>query len=175
MKILIIFETGEGQTRKIAEFAAGQIRSAGHQVQLFNAQEKMKPLSFDGIDKVMLAAPVHERRHPKAFELLVATSLPDLNDRPTLLFSVSLKAAFPEGLEEAQDYLTEMKMRTGLEPDREVLVAGAVRTDSYGYYESQIVKNIALEGQNVELVDGVREFTDWDKLGNEISVFLQAD
>lgn len=122
-----------------------------------------------------MAAPVHERRHPKAFEAFVSASLYELTARPTLLISVSLKAAFPEGLEEAQDYLTEMEMRTGFEPNMEALVAGAVRTSSYGYYESQIVQSVALAGRKVELTDGVREFTDWDALGRQISEILQAE
>jgi len=174
VKVLIIFETVEGQTRKIAEFVERQIRSAGHEVQLFNTEGRLGSLSFDGIDKVVLAAPVHERRHPRAFEVFVSASLPELMARQTLLISVSLKAAFPEGTEEARDYLTEMEMRTGFEPTKEVLAAGAVRTSSYGYYESQIVQNVALDGRDVELIDGVREFTDWNALAVETDSFLKA-
>lgn len=173
MEVLIIFETIEGQTRRIVDFVEQQIRSAGHGVQLFNTEDRLGSLSFEGIDKVVLAAPVHERRHPPGFEVLVSTSVDELKSRQTLLISVSLKAAFPEGIDEAQDYLTEMKMRTGFEPSREVLAAGAVRTSSYDYFESQIVQNVALDGREVELVDGVREFTDWDALNAEVDAFLQ--
>lgn len=173
MEVLIIFETIEGQTRRIVEFAEQQIRSAGHKVQLFNTADRLGSLSFKGIDKVVLAAPVHERRHPPGFEVFVSTSLDELKARETLLISVSLKAAFPESLDEAQDYLTEMKMRTGFEPSREVLVAGAVRASSYDYFESQIVQNVALDGRKVELVDGVREFTNWDALSADVDAFLK--
>ena len=168
MKFLVIFETVEGQTRKIAESVEQQIRAAGHGVRLFNVADRSASLSFEGIDKVVLTAPVHERRHPKDFEILVSASLEELKARQTLLISVSLKVAFPEGLEEAQDYLTEMKMRTGINPDKEALVAGAVRTNSYGYFEGLVVQNVVLAGRNVDLVDGVREFTDWDHLRVEI-------
>ncbi|MEP2028234.1 MAG: flavodoxin domain-containing protein [Paracoccaceae bacterium] len=174
MEFLVIFESVEGQTRKIAESVEQQIRAAGHGVRLFNAADRLASLSFEGIDKVVLAAPVHERRHPKDFEVLVSANLEELKAHQTLLISVSLKAAFPEGLEEAQDYLTEMKMRTGFSPDKEALAAGAVRTDSYSYFESQIVQNVALAGRNVDLVDGVREFTDWDQLRTEIETFLHV-
>lgn len=173
MKVLIAFETVEGQTRKVAEFVEKKIRAAGHDVQVFDTADRLGILSFDGIDRVVLAAPVHERRHPKGFEVFVSASHSELKARSTLLISVSLKAAFPEGLEEAQDYLTEMKMRTSFKPNMEILVAGAVRTGSYGYYESQVVQNVALAGHKVELIDGEREFTDWDTLGVEIAEFLQ--
>jgi menaquinone-dependent protoporphyrinogen oxidase len=172
MEILVIFETIEGQTRKIVEFVEDRIRRAGHGVRRFDTADRLGTLSFDGIDKVVLAAPVHERRHPKAFEVFVSASHEELKQRPTLMISVSLKAAFPESLEEAEDYLTEMKMRTGFKPDKEVLAAGAVRTSSYGYFESQIVQNVVLAGQRVDLVDGVREFTDWEALGAELDAFL---
>ncbi|MFT6074651.1 MAG: menaquinone-dependent protoporphyrinogen oxidase [Yoonia sp.] len=172
MEILIVYETVEGQTRKIVEFVEERISSAGLEVRLFNTQDKLGSVSFDGIDKVILAAPVHERRHPKGFEVFVSTSRDALKACQTLLISVSLKAAFPEGQEDAQDYLVEMKMRTGFEPDREVLTAGAVRTSSYGYFESQVVQNVVLGDRQVDLIDGVREFTDWDALGVSIDRFL---
>lgn len=172
MNVLIIFESIEGQTRKIVAFMEQQIRSAGHDVQLFNTNYRLGSVSFEGINKVILAAPVHERRHPKTFEIYVSTSLGELKACQTLLISVSLKAAFPEGLEEAREYLTEMEMRTGFFPDKEILAAGAVRTNSYDYYERQIVQSVALEGQDVELIDGVREFTDWNSIRDEIAAFI---
>ena len=83
-----------------------------------------------------------------------------MKSRQTLLISVSLKAAFPEGMAAAQEYLKEMEMRTKFEPDFRALTGGAVCTSSYGYFENQVVQHVALDGRNVDLVDGVREFTD---------------
>lgn len=172
MRFLIVFETVEGQTQKIAEFVKQQISAIGHEVQVFNTEDRLAPLTFKGIDKIILAAPVHERRHPKAFEVFVSASLDELKACQTMLISVSLKATFSEGKEEAQQYLTEMEMRTGFKPDSEVLAAGAVRTESYGYFETQIVKNVVLAGRDVDLVDGVREFTDWEELRTEVETFI---
>ena len=172
MKILIIFETVEGHTRKIVEFVENRLRSAGHDIQVFNAEDQTAALTFDTVDKIILAAPVHERRHPRNFELLVSASRDELSAKPTLLISVSLKASFPEGLEEAQDYLTEMEMRTDFRPTKEYLAAGAVRTESYGYFEQQVIRNVVLNGREIGLVDGVRDFTDWTALGNTIDAFV---
>lgn len=173
MDIAVIYESFEGQTKKIATFVADRLRKGGHSVHLFNTADRSASLSLDGIDRVVLAAPVHERRHPKDFEVTVAAQADTLNTLPTMMLSVSLKASFEEGREEAQEYLTEMKMRSGVSFDREVLVAGAVRTESYGYFESQIVHHVVLEGRPVDLVDGVREYTDWDAVGDQIDAFLQ--
>ncbi|MCF3975109.1 flavodoxin domain-containing protein [Paracoccus salsus] len=173
MEIVVLFATCEGQTRRIADFIAEQVRRIGHDVTLVDASEAAE-LSLAKAERVILAAPVHERRHPPAFEAMLAASRDRLNKCPTLMVSVSLKAAFPEGLEEAQDYLIEMEMRTGFAPTQEVLAAGAVRTRSYDYFQNQIVRHAVLQGQDIELTDGVREFTDWDALAGKVVSFLES-
>ena len=171
MKVLIVFETVEGQTQKIAEFVAHQLSVAGHEVHLLNTQLRTSPVELSEFDRVVLAAPVHERRHPKSFETFVSANHKELAKSKTLLLSVGLKAAFPEGQEEAQDYLAEMKMRTRFTPSKEVIVPGAVRAESYDYFEKQVLNNVVLGGRKVDLIDGVREFTDWDKLRTEVDAF----
>lgn len=172
MEIVVLFETGEGQTRKIAGFLADQLRASGHEPTLIEATRPDAGRALAQVERVILAAPVHERRHPKRFETLVRDSREILAGRATLMMSVSLKAAFPDGLDEAHDYLTEMKMRTGFTPTRELLVAGAVRPGSYDYFQSQIVRHVLLAGQDVDLNDGVQEFTDWDALAAAARSFL---
>lgn len=174
MSVLIIYETVEGQTGRIARFAEAEVRKAGLDAALLNTAEQAQPVSFAGVEKVILAAPVHERRHPKAFEDFIAANLPELAARNTLMLSVSLKVALPDGVEEAEDFLIEMKMRTKFTPDAEALVAGAVRSKSYDYYAAMIIKHVVLRGRDYELQDGEREFTDWAALGKKISEFLAA-
>ncbi len=174
MQLLIIFETVEGQTGRIVRAVADQARQLGHDVTLHDLSDKSAALPIDSADRIILAAPVHERRHPPNFEAMLSARGKEIAARPGLLLSVSLKAAFPEGREEAQDYLTEMKMRTGFKPAQEALVAGAVRMNSYDYFQSQIVRHVALAGHDVELQDGVKEFTDWDALRETVSGFLDA-
>lgn len=175
MAVLIIFDTVEGQTRKVARFAESEVRKAGLDPVMVNTADQTDPVAFEGVDKVILAAPVHERRHPKTFEDFVIAHLDRLKARKTLMLSVSLKAAFPETLEEAQDFLIEMEMRTGLTPDAEALVAGAVHTASYDYFSAMIVQYVVLRGQEFNLKEGEREFTDWDALARTISDFLASD
>lgn len=174
MNILIIFETAEGQTRKIARVVAAQADGLGHDAILHDLSEKSAVLQLEGTDRVILVAPVHERRHPRGFEALLSSRGKEISARPSLLLSVSLKAAFPEGLDEARDYLVEMEMRTGFQPMQDALVAGAVRMTSYDYFQSQIVRHVALAGHDVELQDGVKEFTDWAALSRTVAAFLNA-
>ena len=174
MDVIVLYETGEGQTRKIATVITEQIRGLGHSATLVNTADKSASLPLENADKVILAAPVHERRHPATFEATLSAARQQLEARPTLMLSVSLKAAFPEGREEAQDYLTEMAMRTGFKPTQEALVAGAVRPGSYDYFQSQVVRHVALAGHDIELTEGIREYTDWAALERTVTLFLEA-
>lgn len=175
MTVLVLFASIEGQTRKIARFVEAEVRKAGHEATLVDVSDKMAKVTFEGFDTVILAAPVHERRHPPAFELLLTASRPELGDRRTLMISVSLGAAFPELHAEAQEYLDEMKMRTSLKPNAEALVAGAVRPGSYGYYETQVLRHAILHNHAIDPSIQEQEFTDWDALAAVVKQFVSAD
>ncbi len=175
MTVLVAFATIEGQTGKIARFVESEIRRSGREVVLADVSDETAPVPFDGVSEVILAAPVHERRHPKSFEVFVAGRHDKLESRRTLLISVSLSAAFEDGLEEANEYVVEMKMRTGFTPDAVALVAGAVRPGSYDYFESQIVRHVVLRDRDYEPGNTDHEFTDWDALSSCIAEFLKAD
>lgn len=173
MTVLIAYGTIEGQTGKIAKFVAEQVAHAGETPVLFDTSDKTGKLSFEEVDKVILAASVHERRHPVPFEVFVSSNREVLKTLPTQLLSVSLKAAFAEGREEAADYADELKLRTGLSPDSELLVAGAIRTDSYDFYASQILRHVVLDGQEFDPQIRDHEFTNWDEISTKVSAFLE--
>lgn len=174
MTVLIAYGTIEGQTGKIAKFVADQVTRSGETTVLFDTSDKTGKLSFEGVDKAILAASVHERRHPEPFEVFVSSNREKFADIPTHLLSVSLKAAFEEGREEAADYADEMKLRTGLKPVSELLVAGAIRTDSYDFYASQILRHVVLDGQEFDPKIRDHEFTDWGEIAKSIDKFLRS-
>lgn len=173
MTVLILFASLEGQTRKIAQFAADRVRAAGQDVRMCDLSAEPVPVDYDVAAKVILAAPVHERRHPQTFETVLARDQGDLSALPVLFLSVSLKAAFEEGLESAADFALEMKMRTGLTPTAECLVAGALRPAGYDYFARQVLRNVVLPDHRFD-PDQTHEFTDWSALRSCIDGFLAA-
>jgi menaquinone-dependent protoporphyrinogen oxidase len=171
MTILIVYGSIEGQTAKIARFAADHLTKAGHDVALIDSADDAPPPDFNGIERVILAASVHERRHPRPFEVFLAANKSALADRPSLLISVSLSAAFPDGMEEAADYVADMTLRTGFVAGTELLVAGAVRPSSYDYFATQVVRHVVLRDHAAVRPDEEREFTDWDALAAALDGF----
>ncbi|MES0827632.1 flavodoxin domain-containing protein [Ruegeria sp. SCP11] len=175
MTVFIAFATVEGQTAKIARFISNIAREAGYNARLINTDELSGPVSLDGAKLVIFLAPVHERRHPGTFEAFITSHKDELAIRKSLVLSVSLKAAFASGREEAHDYLNEMLLRTNFKPDATALVAGAVRPENYGYFEKEIVQHVVLLGRNIDPRDGAREFTDWDELASVVMTFLDEN
>lgn len=172
MTLLIAFATVEGQTAKIARFITDLAKNAGFDAKLINTDEMLSHVSLDDVVKVILLAPVHERKHPKSFEAFVASNRDALMKRKSLVLSVGLKAAFASGREEARDYLDEMLLRTGFEPNATALIAGAVRPENYGYFEREILQHVVLLGRKIDPREGAREFTDWDELTLIVIEFL---
>ncbi len=175
MSVLIAFATVEGQTGKVAHFVEQQVREAGEATVVREIVDAARDVSFEGIETVVLAASVHERRHPKPFEAFVRENRDALAQCRVLLLSVSLSAAFEDYREEAQDYLDEMKLRTGLKPDAELLVAGAIRPESYDDYAARVLRQAVLNGKSFVPTDKRHEFTDWDELSSTVSGFLKSD
>ncbi|UWQ22639.1 flavodoxin domain-containing protein [Jannaschia sp. W003] len=175
MSVLIAFATVEGQTGKIARFAEEVVQGEGRAVRRVDLGGRPGPMDFAGVDRVILAGSVHERRHPKSFEVFLCANRAALAERRTMLLSVSLSAAFPEGIEDAEAYAEEMCSRTGLRPDARMLVPGAVRNSRYDFYARQIVRFVVLRDRGFDPGVGEWEFTDWDALGDGLRRFLRED
>ena len=172
MSVLIAYGTIEGQTGKIARALRDKLVAMGEKAVLVDTSKPYEDDVFGGCESVILAGAVHERRHPEAFERFLGQHRDALADRRTLLLSVSLSAAFDEGLEEAQDYIDELKMRTGLAPNAELCVAGAIRTRKYGYYEKMVLRHVVLHDRCFEQNLKEYEFTDWEALNDTVQSFL---
>ncbi|WP_299686201.1 flavodoxin domain-containing protein [uncultured Tateyamaria sp.] len=171
MTVLILFESVEGHTAKVAEYVSNTVQALGHATHVVDLGGNAS-VDFDDVSHVVLAASVHQRRHPRQFEAAIAAHGQALERLPTLTLSVSLSAAFPEGREEAQDYLDEMKMRTGVHPTREALVAGAVQTAKYDYFAMQVVRYVVLKGREFDTSAPSHVFTDWEALRATVTGFL---
>jgi menaquinone-dependent protoporphyrinogen oxidase len=171
MKILVLYATTEGQTRKIAVFVAKQLD--GDAVSLVDAAEAppdLKPASFDA---VILAASLHSH----AYQLSLITFARDhharLNAMASLFISVSLTAAGKDADEKkGLDACTDVfKAETGWLPLQTLHVAGAFRFTKYDFFKGWVMRLIAWE-KNVKVDPaGDLELTDWQALARDIRTF----
>lgn len=172
MKFLLVFGTGEGQTRKIAEFCAKHLSDAGHAVDLRDSNRRMPDLRIEDHDAVILAGSVHQKVHQESLTNFVVAHRSQLKTLPSLLISVSLSIAFENGEAEARRYVQTFNDDTGFEPSEVCLVAGALKHDQYDYYMSQVVEYVVLDNRGA--ITGDREFTDWNALGAALDRFAAS-
>ncbi len=165
MRILIAYATTDGQTRKIARFAADHLTDQRTSTELMNVAYA-EGLDVARFDSVILAASLHVGGFQTAMITFAKANATALNAKPTLFLSVSLSAAG----DDAEDW-TGLKVcvetflsQTGWAPFCIHHVAGAFRFTEYDFFRAWAMRLIA--AQKGEVVDphGNKEYTDWPEL-----------
>lgn len=172
MKIVIVYASTEGQTRKICRFAADRLADGGHAVELLHAGDA-EDLDFGRFDAAVLAASVHIGSYQKELVELVQARAGQLNAMKTLFLSVSLAAAGddPGDWKGLRDIVAGLETKTGWRPGRVAHVAGAFRFTQYDFFRSWAMRWIASQkGQEVD-PHADREYTDWQALGAVLDEF----
>jgi menaquinone-dependent protoporphyrinogen oxidase len=174
MKFAVAYATTEGQTKKIAKFAASRLEGMGHEVSLQDASDYLSSLNIEGFDRIILAGSVHEEQHQEVFGSFIVAHKLALANKKTLFLSVSLSAAFEETLAEAEGYAKNLFEDLDWHPDKYLLVAGAIKHGSYGYYQEMIIQHNVLPKRPIEKPEEDHEFTDWASLDKAIVDFARA-
>jgi len=171
---LIVYGTTEGQTRKIAERAAMRVRDHGHDVQIYDSASLTPTPDVDAFHAIIVAASVHQGCHQEAVSDFVIEHREQLNSKPTAFISVSLSAVLENAQAEAQTYVDRFLATTHWQPQKILLLGGALRATEYDYFQQQILKFIVLKrGESLDM-ERDYEFTDWNILAGFIYEFLAA-
>lgn len=164
MKLLIIYGTVEGQTRKICERLKNEARLNGHTVSLNNSTgPNLSPFGFDA---VIIASSVHNDKFQDSVEQYAGDYAKVLNNIVGIFVTVSLTATNeePEGWEELEEITREFLSRTGWHPTFIEHLAGAIRYSEYNFFKKFIARNIA-NSNNIKADNSLdQEFTDWEQV-----------
>lgn len=174
MNVLIVYGTTEGQTRKIAEWAAANARDRGHQVELYDSAALAFDSNLEAFHAFIIAASVHQEHHQDTITNFVIAHRKLLNMTPSAFISVSLSAVLEDGRTEAQKYVDRFVSVTGWRPRMTLLLGGALRFTEYDYFQEQIVKFIVMKRGGAASTERDREFTDWDALAGFVNGFLET-
>ncbi|MBF9030600.1 protoporphyrinogen oxidase [Rhodobacterales bacterium HKCCE3408] len=165
MKLLIVYATTEGQTRKIARHLADRACDGGHSVELLPLSDA-GDIDLDRFSQVLVAASVHIGHYQRALIDWLETRGADLKGRTTMFVSVSLAAAGHEsddwrGLEQiAEDFVAA----TGWTPEKILQVAGAYTPSRYDMFRRFAMRRILAAKDPEADPDADKEYTDWDAL-----------
>lgn len=165
MYLLIAYATTDGQTRKVARFAADHLAKTGHSVELLNVEDT-QGLDLARFDGAVLAGSLHAGGYQKSLTRFIKDEHAVLASLPTLFLAVSLSAAGND----AEDWaglrrcLADFEAETGWTPGRVEHVAGAFRFSEYDFFRAWAMRRIAdQKGETVEAGKD-KEYTDWAAL-----------
>jgi menaquinone-dependent protoporphyrinogen oxidase len=165
MKLLLLYASTQGQTRKIMRHIADRLEGEGNVVLLVEAGSDPEP-DVAGVDACILAASLHAGRYQTALVATAKQHAQALSARPRMFLSVSLTAAGndPEDWAELDRLAQRFLAETGWVGPRVAHVAGALRFSEYGFFEYWAMLWISRrKNREVSGKEDV-EFTDWGAL-----------
>ena len=162
MKILIVYGTTEGQTRKISHFMEAVLKDYGHDVTVADASETPPAPSL--YDAVIIGASVHIHKYQSAVLHYITQHIEALNKIPGAFFSVCLAVAsdMDEEHREAAKITTDFLKHIGWKPLMTTQVAGALKYTQYDFFTRLVMKSIARKEGRTTDTSKDHEYTDWD-------------
>jgi menaquinone-dependent protoporphyrinogen oxidase len=173
MKLLILYGTTEGQTRKISHFMEAILQNAGHQVTI--ADSTANPPSAVGYDAVLIGSSIHMHKYQAAVKHYIKEHATELNKIPSAFFSVSLAAAsdIEEEHFEVKKITTDFLEQTGWKPLMTSQIAGALKYTEYDYLKRLIMKMIAKKEGGATDTSQDFEYTNWDEVTKFTNEFIE--
>jgi len=181
MKAAILFATREGQTRRIAERIAGDLRQSGAAADVIDLGTAPRVILSD-YALVCVAASVHVGKHERTAVAFVKRHRAELERLSAVFVSVSLSEAGVEDLARSQDerrkssadvqrLIDDFAKETGWRPARVFPVAGALAYKRYNLLLRFVMKRIARKAGGPTDTSRDHELTDWasvDRFAREL-------
>ena len=167
-RILVLYATSDGQTRKVAHAIAESLSLAGVDTDVIKvgAAEPVVQ-AYDGI---VVAGSVRVGRYQKRLAQWVKAHAPEFGGRPTAFVSVSL-AVMQKGDAKVAAELDAIVARfcteTGWQPGVVKHVAGALLYTRYNFFTRWIMKRIVAKAGGETDTSKDYEYTDW----NDVKAF----
>ena len=165
LRVLILYGTSEGHTRRIAHAIAESLVVQGIATDLIQAG-KLDAL-LDRYDGIIVAASVHAGRYQKAVEQWVRAHQHEFGHRPMAFVSVCLavlQQSDPKVQADLQGIVQRFETTTGWRPPVVKHVAGALLYTRYNIFKRWIMKRIVAKAGGDTDVSRDFEYTDWADL-----------
>jgi menaquinone-dependent protoporphyrinogen oxidase len=164
-EVPIFYATTEGQTQRIAERIAEQIRKHGLDSRAVAIiSQDASHIDWPKVRGVAVGASLHRGKHQGEAEAFARLHCKDLSSLPSLFFSVSLAAASRNAgeIEAARVIAAGFASTTGWQPTRIATIAGRLAYTQYNWFLRRFMRRIAIkEGASGDMTRD-HEYTDWD-------------
>lgn len=176
-RVLIVYGTTDGQTRKIADALGDMFRIEGYEATVFNAKDAGPQVDPEGYDRVIVAASIHIGCYQRAVKRWVHAHSEGLNRAHSAFLSVCLGVLEPrvEARREVGDIMDRFLHRSAWQPTVSKTVAGAVPYTRYNLLKKWAMKRMAAKAGGGTDTTRDYEYTDWEDLRAFAHRFAQVN
>ncbi len=164
-KILIVYSTTDGQTKKICE----KIIKTGKKKQSIDilSIDDAIDLSIGEYRKIIIGASIRYGKHNPLVYEFVKVKRDELEKKSTAFFTVNVVARKKEKNQpDTNPYMKKFLKLSGWQPDKLAVFAGRIDYPSYRFLDRLIIRFIMLITKGPTDTSQTYEFTDWNKVAN---------
>ncbi len=171
-KILILYSTIDGHTKKICLKIQSVAERYGHEVKLVSIDDAFLE-GFDGFDKIVVGASIRYGKHSKKVFDFVTRNEKLLEEKVCAFFSVNLVARKPDkNKPDNNPYVIKFLKRVSWKPDEVAVFAGKIDYQKYSFLDRLVIRLIMYITKGPTNSNTVAEFTNWEQVeefGRDVS------
>ena len=169
-KIIIIYSTTDGHTKKICSHLTQAVEEHGNQVTLVSINDE-KAIELESFDKIVIGASIRYGKHSTKVYEFVKRNSQVLENKSSAFFSVNVVARKPErNRPETNPYLIKFLKQITWKPKRLAVFAGKIDYQKYTYWDRSMIRLIMWMTKGPTDPKANIEFTNW----NQVNEFGQT-
>lgn len=163
-RVLIVYATTDGHTRKICERLGAALQAGGDGVTVVRVEDA-GALDLSAFDKVVVGASIRYGRHSRQVVEFANARADALDRMPNAFFSVNIVARKPQkNRPETNPYVQKFLRQTRWRPRALDVFAGKLDYPRYGVLDRLMIRFIMWITDGPTDPATVREFTDWQRV-----------
>lgn len=163
-RILIVYSTTDGHTRKICNRLQQVMEQRAHQVTLVSVKEE-PDVDLRPFDKIVVGASIRYGKHSAQIARFIDRNAQLLDRRPNAFFSVNIVARKPDkNRPETNPYMQKFLKQISWHPKALAVFAGKLDYPRYGLFDRFMIRLIMFMTKGPTDPKAVVEFTDWQQV-----------
>ena len=163
MKILILYSSIDGHTKKICSFISSKLKQ-NHIIEM-NEINNDEDFKFYFYDFIIVGASIRYGTYRKSFLKFISDNHTELQNSKTAFFSVNIVARKKEKSSiKTNPYIKKFYRLSKWKPNIVQVFAGKLDYSKYNFFNKNIIKFIMWITNGPTQTDIVVEFTNWNKV-----------
>ena len=163
-RILILYSTTDGHTRKICDRLRSLIAPRGHEVEVASITQD-PAANLELFDAIVIGASIRYGKHSPLLFDFIRRHARLLNERPSAFFSVSVSARKAKNSRpDTNPYMRKFLRRISWRPGQLAVFAGKIDYPRYTSFDRFMIRFIMLITGGPTDPQAVVEFTDWGQV-----------